>query len=317
MQYELVEAGEVFKLPFHENASTGYRVYIMVSEGLNIVGENFELSGNQPGAGGIRMVSFRTDKPDVYFISSINIRPWEFETPECNIIKVEAVEKGTILDITLYLIETSIQGYMYQNIYYDIQGNKVYQMKGSPVPLKLIKHDNQTAYTFYLDDDGLTYKYESCLYLAKNSKKTTCFDTMPNKLNIGTIVIKQSSLSQNEIKVVKQTKVSELNLKLYLSQEEITGYEYEGTITRWKANDKSSKIIDVSIPKTSNQIRLSFYLWNGKLVYLLDPGCCDRLICLYDLKGNELGCPSGGLTGKGSGMKFTGAKFLRAISLNT
>jgi hypothetical protein len=41
--------------------------------------------------------------------------------------------------------------------------------------------------------------------------------------------------------------------------------------------------------------------YRGNKVYLLEPGCCDRLSTLYDSNGNILGNPSGGLTGYGDG----------------
>lgn len=41
--------------------------------------------------------------------------------------------------------------------------------------------------------------------------------------------------------------------------------------------------------------------YQGRTVYEVQPGCCDRFNELYDAKGTYLCAPSGGFTGRGDG----------------
>ena len=43
------------------------------------------------------------------------------------------------------------------------------------------------------------------------------------------------------------------------------------------------------------------YTYNGATVYYLPPKCCDIMSVLYDVEGNVLCSPDGGLTGEGDG----------------
>lgn len=50
-----------------------------------------------------------------------------------------------------------------------------------------------------------------------------------------------------------------------------------------------------------NANNVELYLYHGRYVYYVERPCCDQLNPIYDLKGNLLGYPSGGITGKGDG----------------
>ena len=48
-------------------------------------------------------------------------------------------------------------------------------------------------------------------------------------------------------------------------------------------------------------IRITRYRYDGETVYYESAPCCDQQSTLYDLKGNVLCHPEGGITGKGDG----------------
>lgn len=43
------------------------------------------------------------------------------------------------------------------------------------------------------------------------------------------------------------------------------------------------------------------YEYKGKIVYYVPPQCCDQFSVLYDMDGNVMGFPDGGITGTGDG----------------
>jgi len=43
------------------------------------------------------------------------------------------------------------------------------------------------------------------------------------------------------------------------------------------------------------------YIYKGQPVYYINPPCCDFFSKLYDVEGNLLGAPDGGITGRGDG----------------
>lgn len=43
------------------------------------------------------------------------------------------------------------------------------------------------------------------------------------------------------------------------------------------------------------------YEYNGQTVYYVPPQCCDQYSTLYDINGNIICAPDGGLTGNGDG----------------
>lgn len=53
---------------------------------------------------------------------------------------------------------------------------------------------------------------------------------------------------------------------------------------------------DPSIPMT-----ITRWQYKGETVYYIPPSVHDGLGCVYDNEGNGLGCPDGGITGKGDG----------------
>jgi hypothetical protein len=43
------------------------------------------------------------------------------------------------------------------------------------------------------------------------------------------------------------------------------------------------------------------YDYKGQPVYYIPPQCCDQFSALYDAKGNIIGAPDGGISGRGDG----------------
>lgn len=264
MQHELIEVGEHLTLPFSENASTGYRTYIMPSDGLHIISDTYKIKGKEPGAGSIR----------------------ESTTSNCNIIKVEVV--NNILRLDLYFIEKSIQGYKYKNKFYNINGNPINKPKGSVVSVKLLKYDNQLTYNFYFENGELSYNIGSCLYSAKNSKKINCYEKITAEL-IGSILLITQKDEHNKI-------------LLWFKDNEIVGYDYNNNLTKlvmdpegrsWSGDYSQEFILPNKV-----SLSLKFYIWNDQIVYMDDS---DQLKCLYNFNGKQLKCSLKGITGKGDG----------------
>jgi predicted secreted protein len=86
-----IEVGKVLTLTYPENPSTGYINYIMPSDGLCIVNNQYIPSSNMIGAGGQRVVSYRANYPGIYFIGTMNVRPWMSDVPQVHLSKVEVI----------------------------------------------------------------------------------------------------------------------------------------------------------------------------------------------------------------------------------
>lgn len=74
-----VKAQSVVTVRLDENPSTGYRWNIEADEGLELVGESFERSGEAIGAGGVRVFQFRALEAGSHRLSIRKWRDWEGE----------------------------------------------------------------------------------------------------------------------------------------------------------------------------------------------------------------------------------------------
>lgn len=65
--------------------------------------------------------------------------------------------------------------------------------------------------------------------------------------------------------------------------------------------DCIAKKIDVlrTEPPTNPRASVTEYVYSGKRVYAFNPGCCDKMVEVYDGSCEYVCAPSGGLTGKG------------------
>lgn len=97
-----------------------------------------------------------------------------------------------------------------------------------------------------------------------------------------------------------------LQLTLHLKDRHLIGYS-KGAYTYNTEGHQVYLHPDESIPinlkVNPHWVSLSFYYLNGELVYHEedDYRMTDRPFCISNLQGETLGCPSGGLSGKGDG----------------
>jgi hypothetical protein len=308
MDYELIEAGENFERTFSENLSTGYRTYIMTSPEISIVSDTYKSSGSAPGAGGNRVVVFTSNTPGIYFISSINVRSWENQPAACSIIKVEVVEPKDILRVTLYISKQKIVGYHYNDNYYNPDGtlSNAHIRYNSKIPVKLPKSTEYTKFTFYDDRGELTYNVDAkdCLRSAKTNSVTKCYDDLSKIKTLGSITISNGIGKSNDI---------DSSDVLFFKKNKLVGYSIKGHTKKASSWDYK---IGLNIPDV-DIVSITFYKYKKDIIYLIDPGCCDRLKCLYNSHGKKMGCPLGGFTGKGDGSKIPeGATMIEKINLS-
>lgn len=76
-----------------ENPSTGYRWNVETAEGLEIVGDSFERTGDLIGAGGVRIFQFRPLKAGSHRLGIRKWRDWEGESSIINRFNVTIVVK--------------------------------------------------------------------------------------------------------------------------------------------------------------------------------------------------------------------------------
>lgn len=96
MQHELIKVHTPLTFSFNENPSTGYHTYIMTPEGIRIISDIYKAQNDLIGSGGKRLVTIMADSPGIYFISTVNIRPWEFEPHNFHIIKISVIAADDI-----------------------------------------------------------------------------------------------------------------------------------------------------------------------------------------------------------------------------
>lgn len=53
--------------------------------------------------------------------------------------------------------------------------------------------------------------------------------------------------------------------------------------------------------KSKNDVLASSDRYNGKTVYVIQPGCCDQYTVMMDENCSYICAPSGGMTGRGDG----------------
>jgi len=107
------------------------------------------------------------------------------------------------------------------------------------------------------------------------------------------------------IETVSRKEMIQLTLHL---DNEIVGYTFNGKLYDTKGKIKNNlpnikKSIHIKIKDEDNVSGLYFYYLNGELVYSVkhDYVIYDGLFCISNIKGEQIGCPSGGLTGGGDG----------------
>lgn len=109
-------------------------------------------------------------------------------------------------------------------------------------------------------------------------------------------------------------KVVQPKYEIVINDDRVVGYIKNG---KYYGNQpgKNPIILDVLLPKDLSR-PIEFYFWLDDIVYLHHPSGFDMLASVYSLDGESLGASSGGLTGKGTGMKFTNKLFLGSIKID-
>jgi inhibitor of cysteine peptidase len=81
----VVSSGDVVEVRLPENPTTGYRWHAEMEPPGGLLAEEDRMEagvgGSQPGAGGTRVLSFRTGSPGVVRLRLKLRREWEAETP--------------------------------------------------------------------------------------------------------------------------------------------------------------------------------------------------------------------------------------------
>lgn len=102
--------------------------------------------------------------------------------------------------------------------------------------------------------------------------------------------------------------------EVVIDGDKVIGYTKDGKYHGNKPG-KNPIILDVDLPNDLDRA-IEFYFWNDDVVYLHKPSGYDMLNSVHSLDGKSLGAPSGGLTGKGTGMKFINKLFLGSIKID-
>lgn len=104
------------------------------------------------------------------------------------------------------------------------------------------------------------------------------------------------SVNPNDMAIINvNASTQSLNkLTVFVNNNKLVGYNYKDIKT-----NTVGKAYTFELPNMSGN--LDFYIYRNELVYLLSPEGFDILNCVYNQRAVNLGCPSGGLTGRGDG----------------
>jgi hypothetical protein len=296
--YELIEVGQKFTISVREKANTDSKNFIMISNQLQLLSENYIAASET------REWQVKGDRIGIYYISLIYANPNSNDLPKVNLVKVEILEEGQIIDFIIYVMQNRITGYVMKSKFYNVNGIETETLMGTTYSIRVIRDKDRNVYNFYLEDGEIVYEAHTCVYSARNSFRKRC------NVNVGTL----QKLGTIELPV--SSPVSSKNLlKLQMVGDSIVAYEYKGKYTQRESITGPVMVKEVSLPIIVEPVTLQLYKWKGDFVYLLIPPCCGRHNCLFDFNGKKIGCPSGGESGKGDGMEFMGGVLLGDIQI--
>lgn len=297
--YELIEIGQKFNVSVPESGKGDVKNFILVSEGLKIIKESFD-SNN-----GRRIWEIYGEKLGIFFMNILYTDPNSNQLPISNIVKVEILDKGQILDFVLYVMQNRITGYVMNGKFYNINGIETETLMGTTYPTRVIKDGNKTIYNFWLDDGEIVYEAHSCIYSSRNSFRKKCQVDFSQLSKLGVINLPATAISMNNNQ-----------LKIHVQKDKIIAYEYKGKYQQISGNVVGvPEIQEVKIPEIQEPVTLQFYKWKNEHVYLMILPCCDRHNCVYKFDGSKVGCPSGGIDGKGDGMDFSESVLMGSFQL--
>jgi hypothetical protein len=296
--YELIEVGQKFSISVKEVIRNDVKNYIMLSEGLHLISDKYISSSE------IREWEISGDKLGTHFISLIYTNPLSNDMPKTNIIKVDVVEEGKLVDLTLYIMQGHITGYVMKGKFYNVNGVETETLMGTTYNTRIIKSNEGNIFNFYLDEGDVVYEAHSCLFAAKNSYRKKCGVNPSQMQKMGIIELPKALIENSTV------------LKVQMSGDTLIGYEYKGKYLQ-KSNNFTGQLstIEIKLPVLDENTTLQLYRWKSEIYYLLVPPCCDKHNCVYKITGEKVGCPSGGISGKGDGMNFSGAVYLSDIQL--
>jgi predicted secreted protein len=79
-----VSVGSVVTVRLKENPTTGFRWWVEATNGLEEVGDDFEVGGPAIGAAGVRVLQFRAPRAGSHKLRLKNWREWEGEASVTN-----------------------------------------------------------------------------------------------------------------------------------------------------------------------------------------------------------------------------------------
>lgn len=296
--YELIEVGQKFTISVKESARTDSKNFIMLSNELKLMSENY-IAGTET-----REWQILSERTGIFFISLIYANPFSNELPKVNLVKVEVLEQGQIIEFTIYVMGDRITGYVMKSKFYTVNGIETETLMGTTYNVRVVRDKDRNVYNFYLEDGEIIYDAHTCVYNARNSYRKRCNVNVSNLQRLGTIELP-----------VEMSGSGKNMLKLQMVEDNIVAYEYKGKYNQRETISGPVTVKEVNLPLIVEPVTLQFYRWKGEYVYLLMPPCCDRHNCLFKFDGTKIGCPSGGITGKGDGTEFTGGVLLGIIQI--
>jgi len=296
--YELIELGQKFTISVKEPARSETKHFIMLSKELRLISDNYIAASET------REWQVLGEKLGIYYISFIYSNPFSNELPKINLIKVEILEEGQIVDFILYVMQNRITGYVMKGKFYNVNGIETETLMGTTYNVRVIKDKDRNIYNFYLEDGEIVYDSHTCIYNARNSYRKRCNASVVEMQRLGTVELPSSRMSNVSV------------LKLQISgNDNIVAYEYKGKYTQRSSISGPVTVKEVKLPLIVEPVTLEFFKWKGEYVYMLIPPCCDRHNCLFNFEGKKLGCPSGGISGKGDGFEFMGGVLMGDIQI--
>lgn len=305
--YELVEIGQKFALTVEESSQRIGRNYIMLTPGVNLLSEKYIVERQ------VREWEIGCEVKGIFFISIFYTNPEVNQMPKIDVVKVEVLEKGRILDLVLYVDSIivdkngtrrmQLNGYFLDGKFYDTNGNETETLLGTTEKIKLVRDPEKSVFTFFYDHNELIYESHTCLYRARNSFKIRCGAETSQLMRVGTIQL--------------PTAINKSNLKVHITDDKkIIAYEYYGSYMQLFPPGNSPIVIkDVNLPVIVESVTLQIYKYKQDYIYMLIPPCCGKHNCLYYFNGKKIGCPSGGPDGRGDGTTFEGGTLLGTIQI--
>lgn len=165
--------------------------------------------------------------------------------------------------------------------------------------LKLSQEEYQNRITWFISADKPGDYY---IALLNHNADIAQIDIIT--INVGSGSVWKSNHTQTDIHTDIQTDIRTHTIELLILHGIIEGYYFGSLFYNRKGHpismDERGTLIKVKVPQYEIPMTLQFYNWNGQLVYIIkSPFESDIMDCCFNLEGERLGCPSGGISGNG------------------